>query len=89
MIDILHPSGEVEARQALTFDQIRELVGGHVQMVPVKEGSQLLHVCMNEDPLPSLRFNSRATMRFRNSINIGPDGALGVWVVLSGKDLLK
>lgn len=97
MIKIYFPQGTIEERRQITFAEIQELVAqgsgqasGMVQMVPGVTAGVPWQACCNEDGMQyRLPFNEIATHRFASAVNLGPGGALGVWVLLTGKDMLK
>lgn len=89
MIEVLRPEGPTEFLKEVTFEQIQSLVGGYVELVAILEQGKEIHCCCNENGFQEgLPPNPLATARFSGKINMGP-GAVGTWVILSGKDLLK
>jgi hypothetical protein len=87
VIEILDPvNGPSVYAGRLTFKEIQEKVGGFVKCVHL---GQTIQVLMNEDGLSlGLPYNRFATERFHGRIDMWP-GAVGVWLILSGKDLLE
>ena len=87
-IEIIYPKGDTETRSSITFDEIKRVVGGYVEVVSVIDhDGELLHGCCNEDGRRMMQpHNPRATIRLRGKI-IGD--CVGPWVLLKGKDLLK
>lgn len=87
-IEVLDPSRppySFEADGRAPFELFQTLVAGYVECVTLPD----CQVLCNEDGL-SLRLppNPQATRRFAARINMGP-GAVGVWIVLTGKDMLE
>lgn len=74
-----------EGEGKLPFELLQTLVGGYVQCVPVTHKEQLL---CNEDGLSlGLRPNPAIARLYAGKVNFGP-GPVGVWIKLTGKDLL-
>lgn len=93
MIEVLYTDGRVEEPNALTFQQMQSIVGGYVECNRTKElhkGSVVEVQCIcNEDGLSlGLPTNLAATKRFSHSLLMSPEGAVGNWIILSGKDML-
>lgn len=92
MIEIIYPDKPVETRKGpISFQEIQEFIGGFVELNYVVEGKKTVQVCCNENGLSlGLPSNSVATQRFQRKLLISRSmGAVGTWVVLSGKDLLR
>lgn len=91
MIEMLTPGAATSQLLAgpISFKTLQVFVGGMVELHVVRESGKLVDVVCNEEGLlQGLPFNELATARFRHKLNIGPN-AVGVWVVLSGRDRLK
>jgi len=85
-IKVIHPDGRIEYPSKMSFKQLRQTVGGFVQVVPVRDEQ----VCMDEEGLlKGYPLNPTATALYRDTVNTGRGGAVGVWVVLTGKDRLR
>ena len=87
-IEVIYPDGREETRKHVTFEQTKELVGGYVEIVTVRDADgDLVQGCCNEDGRSmGLARNLKATARFAGKI-LGD--CVGVWVVLKGKDMLR
>lgn len=86
-IEILRPGATKPgiSRTEITFEEIQRLVGGYVELNHVGHEQ----VCCNEEGLiHGLPHNALATARYAGKLNMGP-GAVGVWVILTGKDKLR
>lgn len=84
MIAILHEDGREETRQSITFEEIQGVVGGYVELVHLRDGTQ---GCCNEDGRSmGQTHNKNATTRLRGQV---AGDCVGPWVFLSGKDLLR
>lgn len=90
MIEIIQTNGATVIREApITFEEIGQLIGGCVECATIQENGQMTQCLMHEDGRRMGQpYNQVATRRFAGKIN-NREGAVGVWVILSGKDLLK
>jgi hypothetical protein len=88
MIRIIYPGGE-ECPDALTFEEMQKLVGGYVECNHTRLGDEIVQAICNEDGIAlGLPFNPRAQAIFGDKFLMPPQGALGTWIILSGKDML-
>jgi hypothetical protein len=90
MIEILYPTNAIPVPRSdpISFAELQKLVGGIVECVHIHENGQVVQVICNEEGNKlRLPLNRQANVRFAGKVNMG-GGAVGVYVVLSGKDKL-